>query len=280
VTAVRVGEPVAGTVEVPIALHGQRLGALVVGKRHAGERLRPEEHAVLLDAARRAGALLQAAALVADLRQSRERIVVAREEERRRLRQDLHDGVGPQLAGLGLQLDALGRRLADRPEDADRVQRLRERLGETVGEVRRVVDGLRPPALDDVGLVQAVREHIAAYAVVGSGGPGGPAVGVTAGPLPALPAATEVAAYRIVTESVANAVRHGAPTRCEVSICAEGHELVVTVSDDGTGISPEAVAGVGLASMAERAAELGGSLRTDSGAHGTTITARLPLETS
>src|SRR6201999_1294006 len=115
-------------------------------------------------------------------------IVAAREEERRRLRHDLHDGVGPRLAGLALQLDALGRRLTD-GENAARVQLLRDQLRDTVGEVRQVVDNLRPPALDDVGLVEAVRQQVAAYAVVGSGNGSRPLVEVRAKSLPELPAA-------------------------------------------------------------------------------------------
>jgi len=286
VRRIATGAPVAGTVDVPISVHGVQIGVLRVGRRHHGERLRPEEQSVLLDTARRAGALLQAASLVADLRASRDRIVGAREEERRRLRHDLHDGVGPQLAGLALQLDNLGRRLAGDEDAATRVQMLRDRLRDTVVEVRRVVDNLRPPALDDVGLVEAVRQQVSAYApafAIGAGvGPGlGPAlVEVSAGALPTLPAAVEVAAYRIVTESVANAVRHGRPSRCDVSLVADGSHLVVTITDDGTGIADSAVPGVGLASMRERAAEVGGTLSVGTGPAGTTITARLPLELS
>jgi signal transduction histidine kinase len=271
---------VAGTVDVPIAVHGEQIGVLRVGRRHHGERLRPEEQSVLLDTARRAGALLQAATLVADLRQSRERIVAAREEERRRLRNDLHDGVGPQLAGLALQLDGLSRRLGGDNDNAARVQMLRDRLRDTVVEVRRVVDNLRPPALDDVGLVEAVRQQVAAYAVVGassSPSPNAPLVEVAAAALPALPAAVEVAAYRIVTEAVANAVRHGRPTHCDVAIRTHDADLVLTIADDGTGISADATPGVGLASMRDRAAEVGGLLDVQSSPAGTTITARLPL---
>jgi signal transduction histidine kinase len=272
---IRAGQPVAGTVDVPIAVHGERLGVLRVGARHAGERLRPEEQSVLHDTARRAGALLQAAALVADLRLSRERIVAAREEERRRLRHDLHDGVGPQLAGLALQLEGLERRLPDDPDLTGRVHRLRDRLRETVGEVRRVVDDLRPPALDDVGLVGAVREHTAAFA---PGAGAGPLVEVVAPEaLPALPAAVEVAAYRIVTEAVTNALRHAAPQRITVTMGVEDGDLVLRVRDDGTGVRPDAVPGVGLTSMEERAAEVGGTFRIDSGADGTTVTASLPV---
>jgi signal transduction histidine kinase len=300
VDTIEVGAPVAGTVDVPIAVHGRSVGVLRVGHRHHNERLRAEEESVLHDAARRAGALLQAAVFVADLSASRERIVAAREEERRRLRHDLHDGVGPQLAGLALQLDSLARRLGDDTDNAARVQMLRERLRDTVVEVRRVVDNLRPPALDDVGLLEAVRQQVAAYAVpatanvpaqVGAPGADGSAGGVAiaAGPavdvvgdatLPPLPAAVEVAAYRIVTESVANAIRHGAPSRCVVSIEATNGDLVLTIADDGRGIAADAVPGVGLASMRERAAEVGGGLDVSSDTGGTTVTARLPLELS
>jgi signal transduction histidine kinase len=285
---VETGTPFAGSTDVPITVHGEQLGVLRVGRRHRGERLRAEEQSVLHDTARRAGAMLQAAALVADLRQSRERIVAAREEERRRLRHDLHDGVGPQLAGLALQLDNLARRLGDDEENGSRVQMLRDRLRDTVVEVRRVVDNLRPPALDDVGLVEAVRQQVAAYAPVSaavSGGVGGangaaarPLVDVESDDLPELPAAVEVAAYRIVTESVANAVRHGQPTSCLVRITTNDDDLVLTVADNGSGIASDAVPGVGLASMSERAAEVGGSLEVQSAPTGTTITARLPLE--
>jgi signal transduction histidine kinase len=276
---VEAGTPVAGTVDVPIAVHGMPIGQLRVGLRHRGERLRAEEQSVLNDVARRAGALLQAAALVADLRASRDGIVAAREEERRRLRHDLHDGVGPQLAGLALQLDSLARRLAHDPETAGRVEVLRTRLRDTVGEVRRVVDDLRPPALDDVGLVEAVRQQVSAYAVVAAGGDAVPLVDVVdSGRLPALPAAVEVAAYRVVTEAVANAVRHGRPSQCTVSFGTTERDLVLTVTDNGTGISPDAVPGLGLTSMADRAAEVGGRFAVDTSAAGTTVTAYLPLE--
>ena len=277
VKAVETGNVVAGTADVDITMHGEHVGVLRVGRRHHGERFRGDEESVLHDTARRAGALLQAAKLVADLSASRERIVAAREEERRRLRHDLHDGVGPQLAGLALQLDSLARRLGDDAENAARVQTLRDRLRDTVVEVRRVVDNLRPPALDDVGLVEAVRQQVAAYAVVGAGS-SRPLVDVNSEPLPELPAAVEVAAYRIITESVANAVRHGRPSHCEVAIAAEDGVLVLGVTDDGSGIAADATPGVGLLSMRERAAEVGGQLTVDTGPAGTTITARLPLE--
>jgi signal transduction histidine kinase len=284
-TPVHVGRAVAGTVEVPISAHGQRIGVLSVGRRHPGERFRAEEQSVLLEVARRAGTLLQAAQLIAELQHSRERIVIAREEERRRLRADLHDGVGPQLAGLALQLDSLQRRVPADAETTARVQLLRDRLRDAVVEVRRVVDDLRPPALDDVGLVEAVRRQVAAFSLVGAVGGGAstdlPLVHVEpTSALPDLPAAVEVAAYRIVTEAVTNAVRHGRPTRCTVRIGARDGRLVLEVVDDGAGVAVDAAPGVGLASMAERSAELGGTFSVTSGTVGTVVRAELPLAAS
>jgi signal transduction histidine kinase len=149
-----------------------------------------------------------------------------------------------------------------------------------VVEVRQVVDNLRPPALDDVGLVEAVRQQVAAYAVVGSGNGARALVDVRSDELPELPAAVEVAAYRIVTESVANAVRHGRPTHCDVVLSTADGRLDITITDDGTGVRDGATPGVGLASMRERAAEVGGSFDLRTGTSGTTIIARLPLESS
>ena len=202
-----------------------------MGGRRSAAAATAVPESVLHDTARRAGALLQAAALISDLRASRERIVAAREEERRRLRHDLHDGVGPQLAGLALQLDYLARRLSDDTDSAARVQLLRDRLRDTVVEVRHVVDNLRPPALDDVGLVEAVRQQVSAYAVVSAGNGAGPLVHVASDPLPQLSAAVEVAAYRIITESVANAIRHARPSHCDVTITTVGGALRLTVVD-------------------------------------------------
>jgi DNA-binding NarL/FixJ family response regulator/signal transduction histidine kinase len=152
--------------EFPITNQGAKVGTLHVGQRRTqGGRFAPEERTLLEDVCRRAGALVQAAVLVADLQRSRERIVAAREEERRRLRHDLHDGVGPRLAGMALQLDSLTDRLAHDPELAARAERIRELMRATLAEVRQVVDALRPPALDELGLVGALTEQLSAFAV-------------------------------------------------------------------------------------------------------------------
>ncbi|TFV93753.1 sensor histidine kinase [Blastococcus sp. CT_GayMR20] len=267
----------------PLTSLGQDVGRFAVTHRHPGERWRRSERDALDDAARRAAALAWAAGLVADLQASRERIVAGREEERRRLRHDLHDGVGPELAGMALQLERLTGRLSGEPEMAAFAGRLRDQMRRTVAAVRRAVDDLRPPALDELGLVDALREHVAAYRLpVTTGGPGGTAdparVSVSAEALPTLRAAVEVAAYRIATEAVANAVRHAGAATCTVALGLSGDDLLVEISDDGRGVPADAVPGVGSTSMRERAAELGGSLdvTTASGA-GTTVRARLPL---
>jgi len=281
------GQSVAGTVDVPVTVQGEHVATLRVGRRHHGERFRPDEMSALTDVARHAGALVQAAALIAELQRSRETLVTAREEERRRLRRDLHDGVGPELAGLALQLDSLAARLDGDTALAGRALDLRDRMRQTVTGVRRVVDDLRPPALDELGLAEALRQHVAVYPVTqamasATPGPAAPAVAhdavrVTAGTLPPLPAAVEVAAYRIASEAVANAFRHGHATTCAVQLSADAAHLHVDVCDDGTGIPPDAVPGVGLASMRDRAAELGGELSIETGPSGTTVRGRLPL---
>jgi signal transduction histidine kinase len=267
----------------PLASLGQDVGRFAVTHRSPGERWRRSEREALDDAARRAAALVWAAGLVADLQASRERIVAGREEERRRLRHDLHDGVGPELAGMALQLERLTGKLAGDPEMAAFAGRLRDQMRRTVAAVRRAVDDLRPPALDELGLVEALREHVAAYRLPVAAGPS-PAVAeparvtVDAQPLPSLRAAVEVAAYRIATEAVANAVRHAGASTCTVSLGLSGDDLLVEITDDGRGVPVDAVPGVGSTSMRERAAELGGSLDvTSAPGAGTTVRARLPL---
>ena len=267
--------------EWPLTSLGQDVGRLAVTHRHPGERWRRSEKAALEDAARRAAALVWAAALTADLQASRERIVAGREEERRRLRHDLHDGVGPELAGMALQLERLAGKLSADPDVAALAGRLRDQMRRTVAAVRRAVDDLRPPALDELGLVAALREHVAAYRMpVSAGGTGGEVDGVTvvADELPPLRAAVEVAAYRIATEAVSNAVRHAGASTCTVSLGLSGEDLLVEITDDGRGVPEDAVPGVGSTSMRERAAELGGTLDvTTAAGAGTTVRARLPL---
>jgi signal transduction histidine kinase len=218
---------------------------------------------------------VHAARLTADLRRARGRLVAAREEERRRLRRDLHDGLGPALAAQTLKVGAARSLLRRDPDAADaRLAELEGDLAAALADVRRLVYGLRPPALDDLGLIAAIREGAAQYA-----GPGAPRVAVEAPDrLPPLPAAVEVAAYRIVQEALANVVRHADARTCRVRLTTEADALVVEVLDDGVGVPFDRHVGVGLVSMRERAAELGGACTVEAQpGGGTRVVAWLPL---
>jgi signal transduction histidine kinase len=200
--------------------------------------------------------------------------VTAVEDERRRLRNELHDGLGPTLAAVASRIDTAritGRRS---PEDADAIlATAREEITGVIGEVRRLVHGLRPPALDDVGLAGAVRQQADRLRA-----PGLVVALETSGDLAALPAAVEVAAFRIVSEALTNVVRHARAERCVVRLAVRGEALVVEVEDDGTGIAPAAPAGVGLVSLRERARELGGACTVEPGGErGTRVRATLPV---
>jgi signal transduction histidine kinase len=211
--------------------------------------------------------------LADELQDNRERLVVAREEERRRIRRDLHDGLGPALSGLVFQLES-ARLLVDRePEAAQRsIAATSGQLQEVVADVRRLVHDLRPPALDDLGLVGALRQQAERVS-----GPGLTAR-IEAADVGALSAAVEVAAYRIAGEALTNVTRHAQASTVVVRLEVAGDELAIEVRDDGIGIPADVEAGVGLISLRERAAELGGRTEvTCPPEGGTVVRAWLPL---
>ena len=271
--AIETGHQVAEVAETPIVVRGQYLGVLRVGHRHKGERFAAEEGAALAEVAGRFGMVLQNAALVQDLQRSRERSVAGREDERRRLRQDLHDGVGPALAGLALQAEALGSGLDAWPDLAGRAELIRIRLAETVSEVQRIVYGLRPAAIDELGLPDALRNLAAVDGLADR-------IEVEIpDDLARLPAIVEVSAYRIAAEALANAIRHSSAERYRLWVAIVDSALDVEVADNGRGFGAGTVSGVGLVSMYDRAAEAGGSLTVQSSpGNGTAVRARLPLE--
>jgi two-component system NarL family sensor kinase len=264
----------AELIERPLAFHGQPMGRLLVAGRSPGDPLSVSDLRLLDDLAQQIGVAAHAALLTEDLRASRERLVTAREEERRRLRRDLHDGLGPALAAIGMRAGAAENLLRDDPERAAQMlTELQSEVSTAVADVRRLVDALRPPAIDEVGLVGALR--LAADRLET---PGAPRLDVASeGSLPDLPAAVEVAAYRIGTEAMTNAVRHAGAASCSLRLVG-GTELTVVVEDDGRGLPTELRAGVGLVSMHDRAAELGGECRVEPRpGGGTRVVARLPL---
>jgi two-component system NarL family sensor kinase len=270
------GESAAEVVSFPLTSQRETVGRLLVGMRSPGEQLGPDDVRLLADLARQAGPATHAVALRRALDASRAGLVTAREEERRRLRRDLHDGLGPTLAGLTLGLDTARSRCAGQPELTELLGKLKTETQRAVTDIRRIVYGLRPPALDEFGLVGSLREEVGRLQYEA------PALTVTldapADDLGDLPAAVEVACYRIVTEALTNVTRHAQATRCSVRLQLN-HGLDVDVHDDGVGLPEGWRAGVGIASMRERVAELGGELMIEpSVPHGTRITARLPAQ--
>ncbi|WP_433073037.1 GAF domain-containing sensor histidine kinase [Dactylosporangium sp. CA-052675] len=259
----------ADPVTLPLVAGGEPVGALRLGPRPGEAALGPRDLRLLADLARHIGVAVQAVRYSAALQSSRERLVVAREEERRRLRRDLHDGLGPTLAGLTMRAEAaqeVG------PEQArELLEEIVTDAQTAVADVRRLVDGLRPPALDTLGLVGALRAHL------GQQPAGSPRVRLDApAGLDGLPAATEVAAYRIAVEAIANARRHAGAKTVQLRLALDEDRLSVMVSDDGHGTVVAREGGVGMHSMRERAVELGGELVVESGVGGTRVTARLP----
>jgi signal transduction histidine kinase len=211
-----------------------------------------------------------------DLQRSREGLVSAREEERRRLRRDLHDGVGPQLAALMLKLETATDLVSDNPEASALMANLSENAGQIVSDVRRSAHALRPPALDELGLVGALREGAIQYREAGL------RVSVEdTGEVSNLPAAVEVACYRIAQEALANVVRHARARTCSIRIRLdeEAGALVLEIEDDGRGIRDDDRAGVGMSSMRERTEELGGRCTVKALAGGgTLVRALLPFQ--
>lgn len=236
---------------------------------------RPVELRIPLLAQRRQVGELALAARSPDLQRARERLVATREEERRRLRRDLHDGLGSQLASHTLTLDAARRAMGRDVRAADRLlDDLRSQTEAAVADIRRLIGDLRPATLDDLGLDGALRQLADRYEV------GGLQVDFEAsGPLSPLPAAVEVAAYRIAQEALTNVARHADAHHCTLHVTVRDDALTLTIRDDGQGVSGGHVDGLGLASMTERAAELGGSCTVEAPASGgTVVRAVFPLD--
>jgi signal transduction histidine kinase len=248
---------------------------LLLGLRAPGEPFSSADRRLLDDIANQAGVAAHAVRLTADLQRSRERLVAAREEERRRLRRDLHDGLGPALATQTLKLEAARDLIASEPaRAADLLSSLIADSQAAIVDIRRLVYALRPPALDELGLISAVREQAAQCANEQL------RIDIDApDQLPPLPAAVEVAAYRIVQEALTNVVKHARARACAIQIALVGdgphRTLGLEVRDDGAGLPALPRQGVGLRSMRERAEELGGVFVMASG-QGTRVSAYLP----
>jgi signal transduction histidine kinase len=258
-------------VALPLVHHGTLVGELRIVPRAGEGTLSQADRRLLEDLARPVAASVRALALTAELQRARERLVVAREEERRELRRELHDSLGPTLASHRLKLGTVRKLLAagDTKDANDALRELEAELSASVDAVRALAYQLRPPVLDELGLVEALHSLAAEAA--------SPVVSVrVAGAVEDLPAAVEVAAYRISHEALTNVRRHAAARSCEVALDADS-DLTIVITDDGRGIHPDVRHGVGLNSMRERAEELGGSLSIEGPAGGgTRVVAVLP----
>ena len=258
----------------PIRRAGRDLGELRAGRR--GQPLDRRDERLLEAAAAQIGLVLHAQDLSRETRTAQEALVTGVEEERRRLRREIHDGVGPTLAGIALGVESAQRALDGDPDRAARLLAdVRTDVDELLDEVRHLVDGLRPAMLDELGLGGALRALADGFARRTS------CTVVVEEALPTtLPAAVEVAAYRIGAEALANVAKHAGARRVRLVARATSSDLVLVVDDDGRGGAEPRTGGTGLGSMLQRAEELGGVLEVVSGDGGTAVTARLPVGTS
>ena len=266
--------PVEGIVRIPLVVGADRLGTLVIGLRAGERRLSRQDRDALRIVTPALAHAIQARALAEELQRSRHQVVSAVEDERRRLRHDLHDGLGPTLTGIAYAADAARNQLAGDVEETDRLlATIRTETGQAIGEVRRLVDGLRPSALDQLGLVGALRQHSTHLHTAE-----GRRLDVTLSvpePMPAMSAAGEVAAYLIISEALTNVARHAGCDAAEVTISVDRPMIVIMVRDHGS--ARAWTPGIGLGSMRERAEQLGGTFETGSGSDGGRIRVTLPI---
>lgn len=261
------------TIALPVGYRGSSVGRLVICPGD-GTALSERDQRLLGDLVRQAAAAAHASELSTELQRGRSRLVAAREEERRRIRRDLHDSLGPSLGAVALRIETARNLAGSAPEKADAMlEQATTEVAAALADVRRLVHDLRPPALDELGLVRAIEQQAERFRL------GGLQVSVDGSP-GALPAGVEVAAYRIASEALTNVARHAAASRCDITLrLADGPALEVTVTDDGVGIGEDVVAGVGMLSLRERAAELGGVCSVTCPAEGgTVVRVRLPLD--
>jgi signal transduction histidine kinase len=272
--SVSYGLPAQTVYPLAMVYQGETVGRLIVSGRARGEELSAKDIQVLETIARQAGAAAQTLKLTRDLQQARKQLVGAREEERRRIRRDLHDGLGPQLASQKLSLDALDRLIQTDPGAArELILELKAQSTTAIEDIRGLIYNLRPPVLDDLGLIDALREFLARFPEEQ------PEIRIRSETrLPALPAAVELAAYRIVQEAVNNVVRHAGAEHCDVFLFIEANHLRLDIIDDGGGMPADVHEGIGLRSMFERAEELGGRVEFGSrSGGGIRVSAYLPL---
>jgi signal transduction histidine kinase len=273
------GTPTRETTTFPLTHHGEQVGSLVVPAATRPGSSTSSRRALLDDLVRQAGPAVHSVVLTEELHSSRQRTIAALEEERTRIRRDLHDGLGPALTGLLLKAEAARNLVVPDPDRAtELIGDVTDQTRTVLGDVRRLVYGLRPPVLDRLGLRSALEGYVGPW---GDGHRnGGPVLGLELPPdLPRLAPAVEVAAYRIVTEALANVVRHSTAAAARARLWVEDESLHLEIRDDGC-TDRGWIPGVGLSSMKERTEELGGGFAASGSTSGGTVAAWLPLGTS
>jgi signal transduction histidine kinase len=260
---------------LPVRYQGEVLGALSVGKR-PGESLTPAEDKLLADLAAQAGLVLRNVGLwehltarLEEIRASRQRLVAAQDEERRRIERNIHDGAQQQLVALTIKLNLTEGLIGTDPEgERELLAELRREAASAVEDLRDLARGIYPPLLAGEGLAAALRAQAAKSAVPTS---------VDADDIARYPQDVEAAVYFCVLEALQNVAKYADAGSARVRLAASGDELRFEVADDGTGFDPGASAlGTGLQGMADRLSAHDGVLdiRSSPGA-GTVVTGRL-----
>ncbi len=266
------GTPAGPATELPMRHRGEVVGALRVTARPGEPGLTARDAEILAVVCDQVAPAVAALGLSERLQHSRAALVTAREEERRRLRRDLHDGVGAVLAGVRLQVETAQSLVSD-PAAGGLLRSAATGVATAVEDLRSITDDLRPAALDDLGLAAGLHGLANRMATPGT------VITVEVHLDGALPAAVEVACYRIAGEALANAVRHSGAHRVTLRADATTSWVSLQVEDDGSGLPEKARAdGLGLASMRQRAEEIGGRLAVTSTSTGTLVHAELPTE--
>ena len=264
------GERTATLQAWPLSYDAEALGRLFAGPRRGERQLSRSDQKVIDLVAAPLAIVLHAQALTEDVKASRERVIDAAVEERTRLRRELHDSLGPLLTGAAFKADGIALAAQHRPERAESLAiELADQLRQSVEAVRQLAYGLRPAALDELGLVGALREQGSRF---------GPIRVVIQAPesMPALPSSVEVAAYRIAAEALTNVVRHSDAKLASVQLITNNGSLEMIITDDGSSTAPWSP-GLGLASIKTRASEVGGVCEAGPTADGGRVVAVLPL---
>jgi len=269
------GVPAQHSVSIELEVKGMSVGRLILGVHRLEEALPPGTRHMIEDLARQVSIAVQTHSLTEDLRHSRERLVNAREEERRRLRRDLHDGLGSSLASMTLHInEAVSHHRNDPERSRHALDLVQKQMRESIDDIRRLVYSLRPPALDEFGLAFALQElsmqvQSSSLQISLEG----------ADRKLSLSAASEVAIYRIVQEALTNVTRHANASKCHIRLTEENDRLHIRISDNGRGLPAHVKPGIGMRSIRERAEELGGVFELESvPGKGTKIHVILPNE--